>query len=256
MNIHHAERAHGTIRTQLYGGEALDLERAVRACPALQLVDESPDVIVCFGGDGTLLTAERQWPGIPKVPIRNSRRGIRCIGRPPQEVFQRLAEGSLHRNEYTKLSCRITYGNHGRATETLTAMNEFNVHMGHVNSAVRFNITFDDEPYDIGRELLGDGFVVCTPFGSTAYFKQITRGILYTGLGIGFKFPSDQLNHIVVPDSTVIHARITRGPAVLAFDNAPEYLDLSEGDELQIHRHAEPAVILTWDAMRFQSDSF
>jgi NAD+ kinase len=253
MSVHEASSTSTCIRTLLFGAESSDLLASVAQHAKLDLVEENPDLVICYGGDGTLLTAERKWPGVPKAPIRNSRRGKRMIGRPPDEVIARIAAGNLHRNEYIKLSCTLT----SKKRDTMfTAMNEFNVHMATVNSAVRFNITFDDEPYDSGRELLGDGFVVCTPFGSTAYFKQITRGILYSGLGIGFKFPSDQLNHIVVPDATTIRARILRGPAVLAFDNAPEYVRIEQGDELLIHKHLQPAIILTWDAMRFQCDAF
>lgn len=243
-----------TNRTLLYGGKAADLAREVGKHPQLELVEETPDTVVCYGGDGTLLSAERLWPGVPKAPIRNSRRGKRCIGHPAREVVQRLAEGTLFRNEYIKLECAVESDE--RPPSLLTAMNEFNVHMGLVNSAVRFTISLNDQPYDEGRELLGDGFVVCTPFGSTAYFKQITRGILYTGLGIGFKFPSEQVNHLVAPEDTVVCARISRGPAVLAFDNAPQYFTLQAGDKLTIRKHVQPAVVLTWDAMQHPTDAF
>ena len=63
----------------LFGTKAEELRPLFEAQPSLDLVEDGADVIVCFGGDGTLLAAELKWPGVPKVPIRNSRRGIRCI---------------------------------------------------------------------------------------------------------------------------------------------------------------------------------
>jgi len=243
------------MRTLLFGADCESLDPLIEAQAGLERVEERPDVVVCFGGDGTLLAAELRWPGIPKVPIRNSRRGIRCIPHPPDHVIERLAKGDLVHTEYMKLECAVRH-RQDDAFCSLAAINEFNVHMGHVNSAVRFKLWLDDEAYESGLEIIGDGFVVCTPFGSTAYFNQITRGVFHAGLGVAFKFTAEHTNHLVLPDTTVVRAVITRGPAVLAFDNAPEYFDLTEGDELIIRKHAQPAVLLTWDRMKYPSDSF
>jgi hypothetical protein len=38
----------------------------------------SPDFIITVGGDGTLLQAERCYPSIPKLPVRDSLRCYRC----------------------------------------------------------------------------------------------------------------------------------------------------------------------------------
>lgn len=244
------------MKVLLYGAKAPELQSELAKHGEIEIVRQNPDVVICYGGDGTLLAAELQWPGVPKAPLRNSRRGKRCMAHPHHEVFDRLVKGQLHCNKYIKLQCRLHRHEQDTDDASLIAMNEINVHMAHVNSAVRFTISLNGEPYDDGHEILGDGFVVCTPFGSTAYFKQITRGILYSGLGIGFKFPSEQVNHVVMPEDTVIRARITRGPAVLAFDNSPNYQSLHEGDELIVSKHAQSAILLTWDAMKHPTDSF
>ncbi|HIJ66181.1 MAG TPA: hypothetical protein HPP77_09565 [Candidatus Hydrogenedentes bacterium] len=240
----------------LFGAEAGDIEKYAARFRALKVVESDPEVVVCYGGDGTLLAAELKWPGIPKVPIRNSRRGQRCIPHPPDRVLERLAKNDLVRCEYAKLECALCRPSDASSVCCLTAMNEVNVHMGHINVAVRFNLWIDDEPYDAGKEIVGDGFVVCTPFGSTAYFNQITRGLFYRGLGVAFKYTAEHTNHLVLPEDAVIRARMTRGPAVLAYDNAPEYLQVSAGDELIIRRHDAPAVLLTWQAMSHPSDEF
>jgi len=33
-----------------------------------------PDIIVSFGGDGTFLSCERNYPGVPKILLREYRR--------------------------------------------------------------------------------------------------------------------------------------------------------------------------------------
>lgn len=234
----------------LFGQAAEKIRPIVETQSALNLVEDSPDVVVCYGGDGTLLAAERRWPGIPKVPLRNSRRGIRCIPDPPEQVIRRLAEGTLIPHEHLKLACNVTFASAERTSRELLAINEFTVHMGRVNSSVRFRIWFDDKPYDAeeDHEIIGDGFVVSTPFGSTAYFNQITRGVFWDGIGVAFMYTEEHTNHVIVPEDTVVRARVTRGPAILAHDSSPEYIDLTEGDELTICKSEQKAVLLTTDA--------
>ncbi|GMV98913.1 MAG: hypothetical protein AMXMBFR84_00530 [Candidatus Hydrogenedentota bacterium] len=238
----------------LFGAEAHELQDPVSRHGQFEVVETDPDVVVCFGGDGTLLSAEHRWPGIPKVPIRNSRRGVRCISFPPEDVLERLAANQLHRSEFLKLQCLVRNG--VRSGEIHTAMNEFNVHMGHINSAVRFQLWLNGEAFAGGTEIIGDGLVISTPFGSTAYYNQITRGIFFSGLGIAFKNTLDLTNHVVTYETTEVRVLITRGPAILGYDNAPEYRPLTQGDELIVCKHPQPAVILTWEALTHPSDNF
>lgn len=238
------------MNVTLYGQEAERLRPLVEREDSLELVDDDPDVVVCFGGDGTLLAAELKWPSVPKVPLRNSRRGIRCISDPPEGVIARLAENSLIPKEHLKLECNVTHAAPDRADNQLLAINEFCVNKGRTNASVRYRVWFDDKPYgtENDHEIIGDGFVVSTPFGSTAYFNQITRGVFWSGIGVAFMYTGEHTNHLIVPEDTVVRARITRGPAVLAHDNSSEFIDLGEGDELTVRKAEQPAVLLTTDA--------
>lgn len=239
------------LTVRLFGADAEELRPAIHEHRTLALLDteteNAADVVVCYGGDGTLLSAELKWPGVPKVPIRNSRRGHRMMDHPPEEILQRLAQNSLVPTEFLKVRCRVRAGGD---EYTLRALNEINIQLARTNSAVRFQMWIDDEPFEHGVEIIGDGFLVSTPFGSTAYYKQITRGIFYTGLGIAFKFTSELINHFVVKEESVIRARITRGPASLAADNAPEEIHLLDGDEMVIAKDPQNAVVLAWEALR------
>jgi len=244
------------MKIQLFGADAGELRTEIGKHPSFTLVEENPDVIICYGGDGTLLSAERTWPGVPKAPIRNSRRGNRCMAHPHAEVIARLAAGTLARTEYLKIACAVRHTDRAEPAFRLTAMNEINVHMGRINSAVRFLLWLDDEPFHNGREILGDGLVVSTPFGSTAYFCHITRGVFHAGIGVAFQNTAEHVNHVVVPENVRVRVVITRGPATLAYDNSSEYFPIREGHELVLCKHAEPAVILTWQPMTHPSDEF
>jgi len=244
------------MKIVLFGPHADDLKEVAARHPEIEVVDGRPDVVVCYGGDGTLLAAEQRWPSVPKAPIRHSRRGNRCIPHPPDAVLERLVAGRLIRTEYMKLRGTLRGPHHQDAGHELRAMNEFSVHMARINSAVRFKLWIDEESYGPDREILGDGFVISTPFGSMAYFNHITRGFFRQGIGIAFKSTSEHTNHLVVPESAVMRILVTRGPALLAQDNSIEYLNILEGDELIVERQDQPAVVLTWDAMRYPCDAF
>lgn len=244
------------MKIALFGPRAEDIVGAITRHPEIELVDRDPEMVVCYGGDGTLLAAEQRWPFVPKVPIRNSRRGNRCIARSPAEVIDRLLAGSLVRTEYMKLCGTLRGPTHTEPGHGLNVMNEFNVHMARINSAVRFKLWLDEESYGPDKEILGDGFVISTPFGSMAYFNHITRGFFHQGIGIAFKSTSEHTNHLIVPESVVVRILITRGPALLAQDNSSEYLNVMEGDELIVQRQERSAVILTWDAISYPSDAF
>jgi NAD+ kinase len=188
-----------------------------------------------------------RWPGVPKVPVRNSRRGIRCIPDPPDQVIAQFAAGTLPTREHLKLECQLTHAAASAKPDTFYAINEFSVHMGRTNSSVRFRIWFDGKPYGAAgdKEIIGDGFVVSTPFGSTAYFNQITGGVFWQGIGVALMYSSEPVKHVIVPEDTVVRAEITRGPAIFAYDNSSEYAELSEGDELRIRRAAQSAILYT-----------
>ena len=201
----------------------------------LDVVEENPDLVLTYGGDGLLLGSERAWPGVPKLPLRNSRHGKKCEPRQVEEALDRLLAGQLRFTQFLKL--------HAEALgETQVGLNDVTVHNSRPTSSVRCDVWIDDVEY--GREIVGDGVVVATPFGSTAYYRSITRGIFRLGIGLAFNNSTEQVDHMVLPEESIIRIRIARGPAVVVADNNPEFIELEEGDEVTIRRHCEPATIL------------
>ncbi|MFA6724146.1 MAG: hypothetical protein WCS95_05695, partial [Lentisphaeria bacterium] len=57
------------LRVLLYGRNLEDLRPLLQGFP-LDIVQEDPELVITHGGDGSLLGAERLYPGIPKCPIR------------------------------------------------------------------------------------------------------------------------------------------------------------------------------------------
>ena len=47
--------------------------RRVGVSLGLRYRESRPDFVIAYGGDGTLLWSERLYPGVPKLPVKDSR---------------------------------------------------------------------------------------------------------------------------------------------------------------------------------------
>lgn len=205
------------------------------------LVDDAPDVIVAYGGDGTFIGAERDHPWIPKMGIRRDSTCIKCDQHKDEVVLERLRQGSLREDRLIKLLGR-------RDDDQVYAVNDIIFRNSDPRSAVRFRVWLNDEP--VTEEMIGDGLVVCTPFGSSAYFRSITRTMLRTGIGVAFNNCTDLLNHLVISEDEQLEIEMTRGPATLSSDNDPRFLELKTGDRLSIGRAEREAKVFAIDTLR------
>ncbi|HOK10298.1 MAG TPA: hypothetical protein PLT82_03850 [Candidatus Hydrogenedens sp.] len=241
----------------LFGKDAEQLIPLFRKHPELTVVRDNPDYVLSYGGDGTLLASEHAYPYIPKIPVLNSMRGHRCIPHPPEEVIARLAEDKLIAYRYMKLTCSIYPGGQTNPTHQIESLNEITVAKGRINSAVRFKLWVDGVSYEgEDKDILGDGFMISTPFGSTAYFSNVTRGIFWEGIGIAFLATSEDITHMVLPEKTLIEVKITRGPAILAYDNIPESVPLEAGDILVVKKSPHDAIICSCGVIHRPSEPF
>lgn len=201
-------------------------------------VKENPDVVISFGGDGTYLLSEVSYPGVPKVMIRDSKICKKCVNLPIEEILKRLSEGKFIENNLIKLE--TTYS--GR---TYTVVNDIVVAHTTPTSAIRYKIYINGIPYIDGKEIIGDGIVIATPFGSGAYYRSITDGVFSVGVGLAFNNSTEQVDHIILKETDEIRFELTRGSAVLAIPgHNPE--KIPEGDSVVIKTSKEKGKILTF----------
>jgi NAD+ kinase len=222
-------------RVLVLGNQVEVIRRLVREA-GLEDVSEDPQVILTYGGDGLLLGSEREWPGVPKLPLRNSRHGKKCEPHQIEEALERLIRGDLRRRTYFKIRAEAL-------GQVRMALNDVLVHNSRPTSGVRYRVWIDDREFS--DEIVGDGVVVATPFGSTGYYRSITRGIFRVGIGLAFNNSTEQMDHMVLGEDSVVRVRITRGPAMLAADNRPDPIPLDDDDEVTIRRAEESAVLLS-----------
>ncbi len=201
----------------------------------IDLVEDgaAADCCICFGGDGTLLGAEREFPGLPKVPVRR-RPDTADTRQTARDLFDRVVQGRASVTRLPKLAAEIG----GRR---LLAVNDIYIRNEDVTSAVRLVVEVDGVVHF--GEVVGDGLVVATPFGSSAYYRSITNSVIHVGIGLAFNNSTEPVTHLVLDEESVIDVTIVRGPAILAADNNPEPVRVTNGDRIRFMRCEHQAVI-------------
>lgn len=202
------------------------------------LTEDNPELIVTHGGDGALLGAEREFPGIPKFPIRDKHTAPLCREHCLEKQLKLFFDGKLKKTELMKLRGECN-------GKSVSGINDVFIHNKNRINAVRYCVWIDDELY--GEEIVGDGAGVATVHGSTAYYRSITHSIFRVGVGLAFSNSTELTNHLVLPEDSIIKIQITRGPAVMVADNSPELVELNEGDIAVISKNEEKAVVYGLD---------
>ncbi|MCL4390207.1 MAG: hypothetical protein M1484_02155 [Patescibacteria group bacterium] len=214
-----------------HGSYPQEIENLVKSF-GLEIVRKNPEVVITFGGDGTFLGAERDWPEVPKLYLRDSGTCFHCSPLPNEELLKLFVNHKLPTQEFLKLEATVN----GKA---VTALNDVVIAHQTPNGAIRF--TVDNEP-----ELIGDGVVIATPFGSTAYFYSITKTTFTKGIGLAFNNVHNlKIREKILAENAQISVAITRGPAVLSADNNPQLISLETGDKVTVKKAADTAKILT-----------
>ena len=228
------------MKVLLTGRDLNKIEKILAALNDVELVTESPDIVLTHGGDGALLGAEREWPGIPKLPVRDTDKAPLCEEHSSFiELFESFRNNTLDKTELIKLAAFTENG------EMLSGINDIFIHNVDRVGALRYRVLIDNIPY--GHEIIGDGVGVATVHGSTAYYRSITHSIFKIGIGLAFNNSTEVTSHLVLPEDTVIKITISRGPAIIVADNGPDTIRLNEGESVEMKKIADTAVIYGLD---------
>lgn len=227
------------MKILLIGKNSKDLVPLVKNL-SLEMVTSNPDVVISYGGDGTLLYSEKIYPGIPKLPIRDSLVCKKCPDHDEKFLLTKLLEGKLKLQEFKKLETTIFY-------KTLTALNDFVIRNASPIHAIRFQVTFPAAP---NKLYIGDGIVLSTPYGSTGYFKSVTGQTLETGWGLAFNNTTEQIPPVLLKEEDPITFKLLRGNATLSFDNNNDLLTVDEGSELIFNLSDKVAKIYEAESLR------
>lgn len=120
------------------------------------------DALISIGGDGTVLHTQQKAPGAPILGINMGQTGF-LADVPPEkasDAVKKLIKNELEISELLKLSVETS------GERLPDALNEAVVRSAEPGSALNFKINVDKNEVE---EIKGDGLIVSTPTGSTAY---------------------------------------------------------------------------------------
>lgn len=199
-----------------------------------ELTDNAPELIIAHGGDGALLDAERLYPGIPILPLRDQETAPLCDGHSYEKQIEDFCTGKTHKTINPKLFSSFD-------GKEILGLNDIFIHNCNRGRAMRYRVWIDDELY--ANEIVGDAVGMATIHGSTAYYRSITHSVFKIGLGLAFSNSTEVVNHLVLPEDAVVRVRIIRGPGIMVADNNPDIIEIPEGSEVLIHKAKEKAYI-------------
>ena len=192
-------------------------------------------VMVCYGGDGTLLDGVRLLGGapVPVVGINAGHMGFLTGGRKEaiEELFAEIARGTLRIEQRTML--RVEGAVEGMPQGAL-AVNEAAVQRSGAGM-ISVECRVDDQQV---ATYYGDGVIVSTPTGSTAYSLSAGGPVVAPGcrcLVISPLAPHNlTMRPVVVPDTSDVALRVrTRRSAVtLSLDNTA--YDVADDTEIRV----------------------
>ncbi len=182
---------------------------------------EAVDVILSFGGDGTLLRSahETSTLGTPILGVNMGRLGFLAdvdVGQVKQTI-ERLEAGDYSIDARLVLSVEIE----GDGAGHRWALNDVVIARAGPAGLMAIDVVIDGTPLN---RYWADGLIIATPTGSTAYSLAVGGPIVAPGSDVILLSPiaphSLTVRPVVLPSGCVIEARVpgSRLPYVLAID--------------------------------------
>lgn len=208
------------------------------------------DLLVAIGGDGTLLTAARQVAehAVPVIGVNRGRLGFLTDISPEYmlDALDAILAGDYLAEARRMLRASIVSAS-GAVTSSGLALNDVVLQKGESGRVLDFATSVDGVHVNYHR---GDGLIVATPTGSTAYALSCGGPIIQPNCDSVVMVPicphtlSDR--PLVLKDSSEIDVRVENGggvPALVVCDG--EELDkLVEDATLRIRLAAETVTLL------------
>ena len=203
------------------------------------------DIIVTYGGDGTLLEAVgiRPTPTTPIVGINCGRLGYLTAdnGDGIDELFERINRRDIAFEQRSMLQASVN----GVEKDSYLALNEIAIHR-HGATMITIEATVNDK---LIANYHGDGLVVSTPTGSTAYSLSAGGPVVDPMCSCFVLSPLAPHNltmrPVVVPDNSTLRLKLrTRGgEAFLSADN--RIFSLTDHTIVEVKIAEQPLILAT-----------
>lgn len=222
----------------------------------LRQMSDQVELLIVLGGDGTLLHAARHFIGsnTPILGINLGRLGFLTdtpIGS-MFEVVEEILAGHLKTKHYFSLYAEVWRGDSLLAEGP--AMNDVVLERSAHPRMIGFEMTVESQ---FVFRMRGDGLILATPAGSTAYALSAGGPIVHPhiqAISVVPVCPHTLSNRpILVPADDVIQLRLVESPLQASVNlDGVELMKLQEGDRLVIRKGESIALVYLPDRHYFE----
>lgn len=235
-----ARLVRGTGRRVLSDAESARCARLqAETCADIASLARAVDVLLIFGGDGTMLRVARAAAGSGTPLLGINIGGLGFLTAVPSSELARALE-AIWRGDFTLedralIEAKAVCG--GKPVE-LNALNDFVVSRGQTARLIELEVAVDEE---LVARYRGDGLIVSSPTGSTAY-SLAAGGALICPTAEVFALtpicPHTLSNRpVIVPLNSVIRLKVTQPkPETVLCADGQVMSELAGGDVVMIRR--------------------
>ncbi len=232
-------------------------EKKIQVLDALEIplekIIESAELLVCLGGDGTILKVGHQIPPGRQLPILGVNLGnLGFLTRvKADELFDELSQiisGNIHSEKRFTLKAFVKGPNYKKGL-TLQAVNDFVIHREELTRFLTVTAKVGGEELSV---FAGDGLIVASPTGSTAYSMGAGGPLIYPTMEAMALTPicphSIFSKPLVIPSQ--FRVTITVSPdhperRARLIGDGQERIEISEGDVVEITRSDAEIILIS-----------
>jgi len=210
-----------------------------------EVMCENVDVLVTLGGDGTLISAVRRSHefDIPVFGIHAGKLGFLAdIDLAELDDFiKKLVSGNYRIDNRAVLRAELVTK---EGSTKLVAFNDIVMTRSTISKMIHLDTFVDDKPFNT---YYGDGVIISTPTGSTAYNLSAGGPVLFPLTQVFALTPisphSLTQRPVVLPGHFTIEIKTPDASALVVVDGQDMY-DFAEGDVIKIRLSAKPALLI------------
>ncbi len=230
------------------------VEASVPVAESIAHLARDSDLLLVFGGDGTMLRVAREVAGLPVLILGVNAGNLGFLTAVASdrlgEALKKISHGSFTVDERALIEAQLECG----SSRTLqSALNDFVIGRGLTSRLIELEVSVNDELLTRYR---CDGLIASSPTGSTAYSLAAGGAIVSPDAEVLILTPicphTLSIRPLVVNLNAVLKVKLVSSRLIATFAaDGQQQTELSEGDIVTIRRSSRTVRLLRLEGTNF-----